>query len=74
MANGKVRQKQVMKIIFALVLLALPLWAQNPWRQATAKELASLVPERARVEKENIETELRTASGITNGKGKFVTA
>jgi hypothetical protein len=31
-----------------------------------------LIPARAPVEKERIETEFRTASGISNGKGKFI--
>ena len=42
------------------------------WRQASETELKALIPERAPVEKEHIETEFRTASGITNGKGKFI--
>jgi hypothetical protein len=42
------------------------------WRQATDAELASLLPARAPVEKEHIETEMRTASGIVNGKGRFI--
>jgi hypothetical protein len=42
------------------------------WRAATAAELKSLLPARAPVQQERIETEMRTASGITNGKGKFV--
>ena len=42
------------------------------WRQATDAELASLLPARAPVEKEHIETELRTASGIVNGHGQFI--
>jgi hypothetical protein len=47
--------------------------AQKPsWRQATDAELASLLPARAPVEKEHIETEMRTASGIVNGKGRFI--
>lgn len=45
---------------------------QAMWRAATEKELAALIPARAPVEKEQIETEFRTASGITNGKGKFI--
>jgi hypothetical protein len=45
---------------------------QSSWRQANEKELAALVPPRAQVEKERIETELRTASGITDGRGKFI--
>lgn len=42
------------------------------WRQAAEKELRSLIPARVGVENERIETELRTASGITNGSGKFI--
>ncbi|HEU4389515.1 MAG TPA: hypothetical protein VFV34_17050 [Blastocatellia bacterium] len=41
------------------------------WRQATDKELKALIPAKAAVESENIETELRTASGVTSG-GKFI--
>jgi hypothetical protein len=49
--------------------------AQGPgstWRAASEKELASLLPARATVEKEHIETEMRTASGITDGHGRFI--
>lgn len=42
------------------------------WRQATEKELRGVIPARAPVEKERIETEFRTASGITDGHGKFI--
>jgi len=45
---------------------------KNAWRQATDTELAALLPARALVEKEHIETEMRTASGITDGKGHFI--
>jgi hypothetical protein len=45
---------------------------KNTWRQATDAELAALLPARAPVEKEHIETEMRTASGITDGKGHFI--
>jgi hypothetical protein len=44
------------------------------WREATEKELKEVIPARAPVEKERIETEFRTATGITNGKGQFVAA
>ena len=57
-----------------LVLLLSPL-AQSQktaWRQATDAELASLLPARAQVEKEHIETEMRTASGIVNSRGHFI--
>jgi hypothetical protein len=47
--------------------------AQRPaWRQATDEELASLLPARAQVVKEHIETELRTASGIVDRRGRFI--
>jgi hypothetical protein len=62
-------------IFLALILLMAcsPATAQKTaWRQATDAELASLLPARAPVEKEHIETELRTASGIVNGKGHFI--
>ena len=42
------------------------------WRQATDAELASLLPARAPVEREHIETEMRTASGIVNSHGHFI--
>ena len=42
------------------------------WRAATESELRKLIPARAPVIKENIETEFRTASGVTDGRGKFI--
>ncbi|MBV9266173.1 MAG: hypothetical protein JO061_08405 [Acidobacteriaceae bacterium] len=42
------------------------------WRAATESELRSVIPARAQVEKERIETESRTASGITDSKGKYI--
>lgn len=63
-------------IVFLAVLLFLfPLAHAKKgaqWRQATDAELASLLPARAPVEKEHIETEMRTASGIVNAKGHFI--
>jgi len=57
-----------------LLILAVPAAPaqKNVWRQATDAELAALLPARAPVEKEHIETEMRTASGITDGKGHFI--
>jgi hypothetical protein len=46
--------------------------AAGPWRAATSDELKQVIPARAQVEKERIETEFRTASGITDGDGKFI--
>jgi hypothetical protein len=62
-------------IHLALILLLVSSFAaaqKSSWRQATDAELASLLPARAPVEKEHIETELRTASGIVNAKGHFI--
>src|SRR5215510_16588210 len=42
------------------------------WRPVTQQELRRLIPARAPVVKENIETEFRTASGVTDGNGKFI--
>lgn len=42
------------------------------WRQASEKELRAVIPARATVEAERIETEMRTASGVTDGTGKFI--
>lgn len=59
----------------ALLLLLISPAAQaqkTAWRQATGAELASLLPARAQVEKEHIETEMRTASGIVNTRGRFI--
>jgi len=68
----------IYKKLFLVVMVLLPITvavaAQGKWRAATEKELTSLLPARAPVEKEQIETEMRTASGITNGKGKFFAA
>jgi hypothetical protein len=60
-----------------LLLLLFPLAQvvqaqKTAWRQATDAELASLLPARAQVEKEHIETEMRTASGIVNSHGHII--
>jgi hypothetical protein len=61
-------------VLFFCVLSASSIGAQvKPgWRSATTEELKAVVPLRAPVEKERIETEMRTASGIVNSQGKFV--
>jgi hypothetical protein len=46
--------------------------AHQGWRPATQQELQALLPVRAPVVHERIETEMRTASGITNGEGKYI--
>jgi hypothetical protein len=60
-------------IAATLLLSLVPALAQKPaWRSATDSELAALLPARAPVEKEHIETEARTASGITDSRGHFI--
>jgi hypothetical protein len=58
----------------ALSLTPATLRAQpaESWRAATPDELKSVIPARAPVISERIETEFRTASGITDGSGHFV--
>ena len=62
-----------MVLFFAV---AISLFAQEAksgaWRVATDAELKALIPARAPVVQERIETELRTASGITDGRGKYI--
>ncbi len=60
---------------FLLAFLFLPGAAAPPqarWRTATEQELRKVIPARAPVVKENIETEFRTASGVTDGRGHFI--
>jgi hypothetical protein len=60
-------------ILGAFICLAsLAVAAPARWRAVTPQELRKLIPARAPVVKENIETEFRTASGVTDGKGKFI--
>jgi hypothetical protein len=58
------------------MLLAAPMvgMAQHAaeWRVATETELHGLIPARAPVVTERIETEFRTASGVTDGHGRFI--
>ncbi len=63
---------------FAILIFISSLWCAaqgtkgSGWRAATEGELKNLLPARAPVQQERIETEMRTASGITDGHGKFV--
>lgn len=58
--------------VVLLAVCALGQAQKTTWRQATDAELASLLPARAQVEKEHIETEMRTASGIVNSRGQSI--
>jgi hypothetical protein len=59
-------------LLFTSLLASAAQPDQSGWHAATAAELKSLLPARAPVQQERIETEMRTASGITDGKGKYV--
>ena len=66
-----------MKMSLVLLLLTLVphsagAQAKAVWRSATTEELSAVLPLRAPVEKERIETEMRTASGIVNSHGKVI--
>jgi lysylphosphatidylglycerol synthetase-like protein (DUF2156 family) len=45
---------------------------KSAWRTASSAELQSLLPARAPVEREHIETEMRTATGIVNARGRYI--
>lgn len=67
--------RSIVAVASALFICSLACPAQtahDSWRAATPQELQSLLPARAPVVRERIETEMRTASGITDGKGKYV--
>jgi hypothetical protein len=59
-------------VLFALALTTLYAQERAGWRSASESELKVLIPARAPVEKERIETEFRTASGITDGQHRFI--
>jgi hypothetical protein len=62
----------LIQLIFMFSALVFASARDASWRQATDKELKEILPTRAPVEKERIETEFRTASGVTDGHGKFI--
>jgi hypothetical protein len=47
---------------------------RHEWRAAKPTELEAVLPARAPVEKERIETEMRTATGVIDGRGKVIAA
>ena len=65
--------KRLLFLTFFAALIGTGLHAQKSnWRQATDTELASLLPSRAPVIREHIETEMRTASGIVDSHGRYI--
>ena len=69
-ANPSCMQAFLVLLLFSTASPSLPNIAA--WRQASDKELAAVIPARASVANERIETEMRTASGVTDGHGKFI--
>ncbi len=67
-----VRSLAVALLLFSMLPLAFSAPPKSSWRSATSAELKSALPARAQVEKERIETEMRTASGIINSQGKII--
>jgi hypothetical protein len=63
--------RKYLVLLFLLGVLLSPA-AESAWRAATEAELKTMIPARAPVEKERIETESRTASGIIDRNGRFV--
>lgn len=47
---------------------------KREWRTATPTELEALLPARAPVERERIETEMSSATGVIDGRGKMIAA
>lgn len=63
--------------LFLALCLLIPVGntqSRSPWRAATPAELEAFLPARAPVEKEHIETEMRTGTGIVNDRGRMVAA
>jgi hypothetical protein len=48
--------------------------ARKGWRAATPAELEAVLPDRAQVERERIETEMRSATGVIDGNGHVLAA
>jgi hypothetical protein len=77
--NG-VRRVNLRRRIVLLVMMVLTIPAlggqqvRGGWRAASAAELEAFLPARAPVEKERIETEMRTATGITDDRGHMIGA
>ncbi len=66
------KRKFTLLILSSLAIVTTVYAPPARWRSATEAELKKIIPARAPVIKENIETEFRTASGITDGHGKFI--
>jgi hypothetical protein len=59
---------RILTVLLIVAAFASSVFAQEDWRKMTESDLKAAVPEKAPVIRESIETEFRTAAGITNGK------
>jgi hypothetical protein len=59
-------------LTFALWFSVNAIAGQSGWRKATEQELTQIIPARVVVEKNRVPSKMRTASGITDGSGKFI--
>jgi hypothetical protein len=67
------RHASAFAIVLLLLLCSALLHAQaKQWRSATESELHAIIPTRAPAISERIETEFRTASGVTDGKDHYI--
>ena len=71
MRNAKL-SAAVAALIVTAAAVAAGVPARARWRTATDAELRRVIPARAPVIKENIETEFRTASGVIDNRGRFI--
>ncbi len=71
MRNAKL-YTAVAALALAAAVTAAAVPARARWRTAPPDELRRVIPARAPVIKENIETEFRTASGVTDNRGRFI--
>jgi hypothetical protein len=59
-------------LLWLLTLASVGFAYASSWHSANPEELKAIIPARAPVISERIETEFRTASGITDGKGHAI--
>jgi hypothetical protein len=63
---------RLMALLAIFAVAALHAQDKSAWHTASESELKALIPARAPVVKERIETEFRTASGITDGEHRLI--
>jgi hypothetical protein len=70
--------KRTANLLLAAVFIATGLSGQSvrppTWRIATAEELESVIPKRAAVVSERVETEPESVSGIVDSRGRYMAA